>query len=152
HSPDSCSHAAEGISVPKIPPFLSAAVRFEDPDLRELRTVSPAKWKRVLSNWHVVRMLLLADHSRFDEFPDWVRARLDSYLRDSRERFERIRRAYARMASLLAEAGADHVLIKGISLFPGFADHPRVRPQGDIDLYCPTESVARAREVLLSEG
>ena len=138
--------------MPKIPPFLSAAVRFENPDLRELRTVSPAEWKRVLSNWHAVRMLLLADHNRFDEFPDWVRARLDSYLRDSLERFERIRSAYARMASLFDQAGADHVLIKGISLFPGYAEHPRVRPQGDIDLYCPPESLARAREVLLSKG
>jgi predicted MFS family arabinose efflux permease len=138
--------------VQKIPPFLSAAVRFENPDLTKLRSISAAEWESVLSNWRAVRILLLADHSLFDAFPNGVRARLHSYLRDSAERFERIRRAYARVACLLDEAGADHVLIKGISLFPGFAEHPRVRPQGDIDLYCPPESVARAREVLLSQG
>ena len=138
--------------MPKIPSFLSAAVGFEDPDFTKLRSVSPAEWKLVLSNWHAVRILLLADYRRFEALPDWVRARLDSYLTDSGERFERIRSAYAHIASLLDKAGADHVLIKGISLFPGYADHPRVRPQGDIDLYCPPDSVARAREVLLSEG
>jgi predicted MFS family arabinose efflux permease len=138
--------------VHKIPPFLSAALRFQNPDLAKLRAASPAEWKSVLSNWHLARIFLSAYQDHPNAFPDAVRPQLDSYLRDSAERFEQIRSAYARVASVLSQAGAEHVLIKGISLFPGYAAHPRFRPQGDIDLYCPPESVARAREVLLSLG
>jgi predicted MFS family arabinose efflux permease len=138
--------------VRKIPPFLSPALRFENPDLAKLRTASRAEWKSVCSNWHAVRILLSAYRDLPDEFPDWVRTQLDLCLADSTERFERIRRAYAGVASLLNQAGTEHVLIKGISLFPGYADHPRFRPQGDIDLYCPPQYVPRARDVLLSLG
>jgi MFS family permease len=138
--------------VRKIPPFLSAALRFQNPDLAKLRTASRAEWQSVYSNWHAVRILLSAYRDRPGAFPDWVRTQLDLYLADSAERFERIRSAYAGVASLLNQAGAEHVLIKGISLFPGYADHPRSRPQGDIDLYCPPQYAARARDVLLSLG
>jgi predicted MFS family arabinose efflux permease len=138
--------------VHTIPPFLSAALRFQDPDLAQLRLASPAEWKSALSNWQAVRILLSAYHDRPSAFPDEVRIQLDSHLRDSAERFVRIKTAYARVASELRAAGAEHVVLKGISLFPGYADHPRFRPQGDVDLYCPPESVTRARDVLLSLG
>jgi len=138
--------------VRKIPPFLSAALRFQDPDLAQLRSAPPAEWKSVLSSWQAVRIILSAYHDRPSAFPDEIRIQLDSYLRDSAERFVRIQTEYARVARELRQASAEHVVIKGISLFPGYADHPRFRPQGDIDLYCPPESVRRALEVFLSLG
>src|SRR5208283_5064032 len=55
-------------------------------------------------------------------------------------------------AKALEESGLDYLVIKGFSLWPGYADHPKYRPQSDIDLYCPPETIYRARDALLALG
>jgi predicted MFS family arabinose efflux permease len=138
--------------MPKIPAFLLGALQFGEPRRDKLRHVSDSEWKAVLSNWHTARLMMSVRQDASDDFPDWVRSRLDTYLSDTALRFERIKAAYSTVAKALSELDADHVVIKGFSLWPGYAEHPRFRPQGDIDLYCPPETILRARDALIALG
>jgi len=135
-----------------VPRFLVDALRFQDPRKEGLRNVSDAEWNRVVSDWHVVRLTLPLRQLHGDEIPAWVRERIDIFLADNALRFERIKEAYSRAAKALDQAGVDHCVIKGFSLWPGYTEHPKYRPQSDIDLYCRPETVVHAREALLALG
>jgi len=143
---------AEAHRMGQVPRFLLDALQFQDTRIDGLRNVSDAEWNRVLSDWHVVRLTLPLRRAHGDEMPTWVRERIDVFLADNALRFERIKEAYSRVAEALESAGIDHVVIKGFSLWPGYAEHPRYRPQSDIDLYCPRETVFRAHQVLVDLG
>jgi MFS family permease len=136
----------------EVPHFLTEALRFQDPRRNNLRKVSDAEWSRVLSDWNVVRLTLPLRQVCGDELPDWVRERIDAFFADNALRFERIKDSYVRAAKTIEEAGAEHVVLKGFSLWPGYTDHPKHRPQSDIDLYIPPETVFRARDALISLG
>ena len=138
--------------MPKIPAFLMGALQFGEPRKEELRHVTDSEWKGVLSNWHTARLMMSLYQDSPEDFPDWVRAQLARYLSDTALRFERIKAAYARAAKALREVDADHVVIKGFSLWPGYAKDARFRPHGDIDLYCPPDSILRARDALMALG
>jgi hypothetical protein len=136
----------------EVPAFLMNALRFQEANTQGLRNASDAEWTRVLSDWHTVRLTLPLRRLHGDNMPAWVRERVDTFLADNAARFERIKEAYSRAAEALESAGIDHVVIKGFSLWPGYSEHPRYRPQSDIDLYCPRETVFRARDTLLDLG
>jgi hypothetical protein len=146
------SVVAEEQEMREVPRFLLDALRFQDAREEGLRNVSDAEWNRVLSDWHVVRLTLPLRRAFGEEMPAWVRERIDIFLADNALRFERIKEAYSRVAKALAQAGTDHIVIKGFALWPGYTDHPKYRPQSDIDLYCPRETVFRAQDALLALG
>jgi hypothetical protein len=135
-----------------IPSFLLGALQFREPRREGLRDVTDSEWETVLSSWQTARLALPLRQDGGDDLPDWVRSRIDTYLSDIALRFERIEAVYSTVAKALRDVDADHVVIKGFSLWPGYAQHPRFRPQGDIDLYCPPESILRARDVLAGFG
>lgn len=136
----------------KVPAFLLAALQFQEPKLEALCKATDAEWEAVLSNWFTARLALPLGQDCGDYLPEWVRSRMDGYLSDTALRFERIKAAYKIAAKALSNVRADHVVIKGFSLCPGFAEHPWLRPQGDIDVYCPPESIFRARNALIGLG
>ena len=136
----------------EVPSFLLEALQFQDARRDALRKVTDAEWNHVLSDWHVVRLTLPLRQVCGNELPGWVRERIDGFLAGTALRFERIKDAYSRAAKALDEVGTDHVVIKGFSLWPGYTDHPKYRPQSDIDLYCPPETILRARDAILSLG
>jgi MFS family permease len=136
----------------EIPPFLLDALQFQNARREILRKVPDAEWERVLSDWNVVRLTLPLREVCGAEVPAWVCERIDIFLADNALRFERIKSAYSRAADALREAGVDHVVIKGFSLWPGYTDHPKYRPQSDIDLYCPANAIFRARAAFFALG
>lgn len=135
-----------------VPSFLFRALRFQNPDREALRNVAVSDWQALLSNWQTARILVSFRRDYGSFLPAWVCARLDNYLADTATRFERIKTSYSLAAAALAKVGIDHVVLKGFALFPGYADHPKFRPSGDIDLYCPPESIQRAQGTLAALG
>jgi predicted MFS family arabinose efflux permease len=138
--------------VSEIPTFLLDALRFRETRQETFRDVADYRWINVLSSWSSARLALALRQDRDDDLPDWVRSWIDTYLSDTALRFDRIKAAYSTVAKALNEANADHLVIKGFSLWPDYTVDPRFRPQGDIDLYCPPESILRARDALLALG
>ena len=43
-------------------------------------------------------------------------------------------------------------MVKGFAQEPGFSEHPRLRLQSDIDVYCPPDSIVLARDALSGLG
>jgi Uncharacterised nucleotidyltransferase/Major Facilitator Superfamily len=136
----------------EFPQFLLSALRFKDARREGLRGLPDAEWKRVLSDWHVIRLTLPLRQECGDTLPLWVRERIDVFVADNALRFERIKSVYSLAAKALEAARTEHLVIKGFTLWPGYADHPKFRPQSDIDLYCPPETIFRARDALLALG
>ena len=138
--------------MPGIPASVLHALSFCSPRPEALRTLSDAEWLALLTNWETARLTLLLRQTCGDELPDWVNSRVDVYLSDTALRFERIKTGYSNVANALACADAEFVVVKGFTLWPGYAEHPRFRPQSDIDLYCPPQSIFRARDALSALG
>jgi Uncharacterised nucleotidyltransferase len=136
----------------EIPCFLLDALQFQNARREMLRRVSDREWKRILSDWHVVRLTFPLRELCADELPTWVCEHIDAFRADNSLRFERIKNVYSSAAKVFEGAGIDHVVIKGFSLWPGYTTHPRYRPQSDIDIYCPAETISRARNALVSLG
>jgi MFS family permease len=143
------------MSASGIPTSLFRALRFKDPDKKALRQITDAEWEKILQTWSTARVMtsFWLDHRNdSDCIPHWVGEKVDQYLADTALRFQKIKVVYGGFARELQNAGIDHAVIKGFSLFPGFTDRPDLRPQGDIDLYCPPETVHRAQKILQERG
>ena len=140
------------MSANAIPTFLFRALRFQDPDKEALHQITDVEWERILSNWSTARIMMSFRLDVGEDLPNWVRQRIDQNLADIAMRFQKIKSAYATVATELRGVCTDHLVIKGFSLFPGYTDRPDLRPQGDIDLYCPPESIFRAQQVLSTLG
>jgi len=138
--------------MPSIRSSVLDAMRFSGARPEALRTLSDAEWLALLTNWETARLTLLLRQTCDEALPDWVKSRVDVYLSDTALRFERIKAGYTNVADALASADAEFVVVKGFTLWPGYAEHPRFRPQSDIDLYCPPESIFRARDALSALG
>jgi len=136
----------------EFPHSLLSALQFQNARREDLRRLPDEEWKRVLTDWRVIRLTLPLRQACGDELPAWVRERIDVFCADNALRFERIKSVYSCAAKALEAAGTEHLVIKGFSLWPGYADHPKYRPQSDIDLFCPSEAIFRAREALLALG
>lgn len=140
------------MSANRIPHFFLRALRFQDPDRVALQSITDAEWELVLRTWSAARIMTSYRLDHHNHLPQWVGQKIDRYRADTGLRFQKIKRAYAKVANELECSGIGHVVIKGFSLFPGYTDHPALRPQGDIDLYCPPEHVHRAQQILLDLG
>jgi MFS family permease len=137
------------------PPHINAvlsALQFEGARVERLRTLTDGEWNDLLLRWDFHRCMIPLRQTCEEALPEWVRLEVDQRLADNAERLERIKADYSTFANASHSIGADHLVIKGFSLWPGFVDHPRFRSQSDIDLYCPPESILLARDVLIHLG
>jgi hypothetical protein len=131
---------------------LFSALQFRDSRPEALRELDDSAWNRLLTYSDRAHLTLILGRISRDHLPGWVRDRIDRNLSDNTERVERIQRAYAEIAPVLQTAGAEHLVLKGFSQWPNFIPDLRLRMQSDIDLYCPGESLFRARDALLRIG
>jgi hypothetical protein len=128
------------------------ALRFNDSRPEGLRTLEDQEWERVLSYTDSAHLTLhLATVCR-DYFPQWVKERTARNLSDNGERFIRIKEAYQDLANAFRVAGVEHLVLKGFSHWPDYVENPRLRLQSDIDLFCPPQSIIKARATLESIG
>ena len=138
-----------------IPPHITAvlsALKFSGSRREPLRALSDSEWEDFLSRWGILRLMIPLRRTCGDFLPEWVRSRIDLNLADNAQRFERTKVVYLECADALRDIGADHIVLKGFAHSPDFVDHPRFRPQSDIDIYCPPESIRDARDALSRLG
>ena len=136
----------------RIRSVLLDALRFRNPRLEPLRAVTDSDWESTLSDWRLVRLLFPLRAVCAKHLPGWLCDRIDSHQANNAIRFGRIKQSYSAAAQALDQAGVGHLVLKGFSLFPGYTEHPRLRPQSDIDLYCLPASIANAQKILIELG
>jgi len=86
------------------------------------------------------------------DLPDWVRSRIDRNIAASAEHWQRVKSAYSEAATAFQASGLECVVLKGFSHCPLFADDPRRRWQGDIDLLFSEDQLLAARDAALQLG
>ena len=128
------------------------ALQFEGGRTEQLQTFTDSEWRDLLFRWDFRRCMNPLRQTCGDALPEWVRLQIDQNLADNAQRLEGIKADYSRFSNASRLKGASHLVIKGFTLWPGFVDHPRFRLQSDIDLYCPSESILAARDVLVELG
>jgi hypothetical protein len=63
-----------------------------------------------------------------------------------------VKESYIEIADALSNADACCVVLKGFTKSPDYVPEPRHRVQGDIDLFCPSDSILRAGKALSMIG
>src|SRR5580700_4355593 len=137
--------------MPSTPRYVTALVsalnlRKPQPDL--LRTLDDSEWEQLLVFGDQMHLTIPLAEACGDFCPSWVRARVERNLADNSQRFQVIKTTYAEIADALRDANVDNLVLKGFTKAPEYVPDPRHRIQSDIDLFCPPESIFRARDAL----
>lgn len=138
-----------------LPPHLEtvlAALNFGDARRERLREIPDADWEGLLGLCDRMRLTLPLGQACGDAVPGWVRSRIEQNVRDNRQRFARITNEYSEVARTLKAADADHLVLKGFTLWPDPLESVRYRTQSDIDLFLPPEDLLRGRDALAAAG
>jgi MFS family permease len=131
---------------------LLSALQFRDPNLEGLRSLQESEWHELLQFCDLAHLTFPLWRNCADALPAWVRERIEQNASDNAERFERIKNLYTELAVALDDAHIQYLVLKGFAQYPGYVEDPRLRMQSDIDIYCPPESIFRARDRLLALG
>jgi predicted MFS family arabinose efflux permease len=131
---------------------LLAALQFRNADPEALRSLDESEWHALLEFCDLAHLTFPLWRNSGDVLPPWVRKRIELNASDNAQRFERIKQIYSELATALDDAHVEYLVIKGFGQYPGYVEDPRLRMQSDIDLYCSSESIFRARDKLLTLG
>jgi len=114
-------------------------------------------WERTL-NWLDLSGLALYLRQRLEMtnclsvLPHRVRERLDRCEADNRLRVATMTEELKILNDMFSRAGVEHLVLKGITLFPDYCPDPAIRTQYDHDFLIRLESVQRTEELLQAAG
>lgn len=148
-------HIANEPFAPKVPREVSAllaALQFRNSDTDALQKLSDTEWHSLLRFCELAHLTLPLAQLPLTDIPTWVTERLQANLADNALRFERVRATYCEAAHALAQAGVEHIVIKGFTQAPDYVPNPHLRVQSDLDLYCPPEQGPNAQSALEAIG
>jgi hypothetical protein len=128
------------------------ALRFHNRSTAGLEAIAPAAWPDMLLTTDRERLTLPIGIRCRDSLPGPVVERIDRNLSCNAERRLRLIAAHREIAGSLQSRGLEFVVLKGLSQWPYFTADPLHRPQYDIDLYFPEDSVDPARRAVASLG
>lgn len=131
---------------------LLSALQLSDADTTKLNALSDAHWGSLLEFCDIAHLTLAMAQLPSTGFPQWVRERLRVNLADNAMRFERVVTTYMEAAAALEQAGVEHIVIKGFTQAPDYVADPRLRRQGDLDIFCPPEKIDAAQRALQAIG
>jgi hypothetical protein len=81
-----------------------------------------------------------------------VRERIAVNLTENTERLARVRALQDQVSDWLTAAGIQYIFLKGTTQSPHSVSDPRLRPQYDLDLFCPPQDAPRAWDLLTERG
>jgi MFS family permease len=138
--------------TPRVPRAVSAvmvALRFPH-DTASLTADLP--WRDVLDFCDRSSLTLVFGAIAGEALPEWVRERIATNLAENTERYERVLALQRQAGEWLDVAGIPYIFLKGITQSPHFVPDPRLRPQYDLDLFCPPEHAPRAWNLFIEKG
>jgi MFS family permease len=130
-----------------------AALQFKrGVDLSPRGALAPPPWPAVLDFCDRSSLTLLYGAVAAESLPDFVRERIAVNLTENTERVRRVRALQDQVTEWLGAAGIQFIFLKGTTQSPHFVSDPRLRPQGDVDLFCPPDDARRAWNLLIERG
>jgi hypothetical protein len=139
-------------STPRYVTALVSALNLRNPQPEMLQIIDDSEWEQLLVFGDQMHLTIPLVEACNKFCPSWVRARVERNIADNTQRFQMIKTTYAEIAQALTEAHVDYLVLKGFAKTPEYARDPRRRIQSDIDLFCPPETVFRARDALSALG
>jgi hypothetical protein len=131
---------------------LISALQLSGAGNRQLIELADAQWRSLLEFCDVAHLTLPLAQLLPDGFPQWVVDQLRKNLVDNALRFDRVVATYRETAAALEHAGVEHIVIKGFTQAPDYVADPRLRRQGDLDIFCPPEKIETAQRALKAIG
>jgi predicted MFS family arabinose efflux permease len=138
--------------IPHYVQSLLSALQFRNANPEALRSLDESEWQQLLQFCDLAHLTFPLWRNSGKVLPGWVRERIERNAADNAKRYDRIKQVYLALATALDDVHADYLVLKGFAQYPGYVEDPRLRMQSDIDLYCPAESIFRARDKLLTLG
>ena len=135
----------------KLLPILKA-LRFNNRSTSELRAISRADWPRLLDETDREGLTLSLGIRCRGLLPPMIQVRIDHNLDSNAQRHARLLTAYAEIADALQSRNLEFAVLKGLSKARFYAADLRFRPQYDIDLYVPAQSLDDARKAMEKLG
>lgn len=117
-----------------------------------LKELDSGKWERTLSFCDRAQLTLLLGATRRELLPPAIAARIDKSRQQSDERNRRLMGELLGIAKRLSARDVEYLLLKGFAHDFAWAPDPGVRPQYDVDLFAPKESLETARQEILALG
>jgi predicted MFS family arabinose efflux permease len=138
--------------IPRYGRVLLNALQFSHPDRAELKHLDHAEWQKLLALCDSTQLTLLLGYLCESHLPDEILSRIDRNYLDNAKRFDRLKAAVIEISDSLAQRSIDFCVLKGFAHSPHFTPDPRLRAQGDIDLWCQSEQLLQAKEALVDLG
>lgn len=138
--------------MPAGPAAALEALHLSDSRSDALSRLKDSDWRRALEFCNRSQITLALRRRARDAMPGWVREITDRNLADNIERLRAIQDLYRLISGRLAQAGIEFVALKGLTQCPLFGSRPEDRPQYDVDLYVPRETMFAARDALTGAG
>lgn len=128
------------------------ALRFNGPSTGDLEAIPANAWPALLDTLDRAHLTLAFAARCRDSLPQFVRERIDRNLAANAVRYERLVETQREICDSLSLSGIPFIVLKGLAQSPWSSDDPRARPQYDIDIYTPGESIPAALGNLRSLG
>jgi hypothetical protein len=129
------------------------SLHFQQDRRAELRSVHPDQWPALLKKTDHSQLTLPLGIRCLDYVPDFVRSRLAQNLISNAARHRLLEAEYRLIFEAFRARSIDFIVLKGPSqIAPLYVPNADYRPQYDIDLCCPPDAVAAARDALRSVG
>jgi len=138
--------------LPRGPAAVLAALDLSQPRPDALARLTESQWREALHFCNRSQITLALRHRARDAMPEWVREITDRNLAHNLQRLRAIEDQYRAFSAQLQAAGIPFLALKGLTQCPLFGSQPQDRPQYDIDLFTPRETVFAARDALLALG
>jgi hypothetical protein len=135
--------------IPRSVRAVLGALRSTGARTDDLRALTDREWQEALSFCDRHQLTLHLGSRCGEALPAHVQSRIRRNLRDNTERHARLWKDQREICDALEEADAAYVVLKGFAQWPRYVADTRLRAQYDVDLYCPPESIYRARDILL---
>jgi hypothetical protein len=138
--------------IPRACGAVLSALKFTTVSPESLRSLNDGEWKQALAFCDPSQLTLLVGNACRGELPAWVAERIRRNRDANATRLEQLQREYFQIARGLEAASVDHVVLKGFAQAPWFISDLRLRPQYDLDLWCPENQLHEAQRALTQLG
>jgi predicted MFS family arabinose efflux permease len=138
--------------LPRYGRALLNALQFSTADFSELKHLDQSEWQKLLALCDSTQLTLLLGYLCESHLPDEILSRIDSNYLDNAKRFDRLKAAVVEISESMARRSIDFCVLKGFAHSPDFTPDPRLRAQGDIDLWCQAGQLIQAKDTLTDLG
>jgi hypothetical protein len=149
---DMLPEAPLAASLPLFGKAVLEALQFSGQRVSAVRSLESDDWNQLLAFCDTAQLTFTFSFLCGSELPEWVQARVDRNYRDAAIRASRLDSALKEIAHKFGQADIEFVLLKGRAHAREFGPDPSLRATSDVDLWCRTAEIGRARDALVRLG